>query len=112
MVSCEVELKKDDLTSYPNQFVEAYANTESPHNEYKENLIDGDITSFWHTQYSFGVSETNPAIVTVKLKEEAQAHNGFRFSQRPSGDNGLVQKFKYIVGNTFDEASIPLLMEL
>ncbi|WP_300379814.1 endo-alpha-N-acetylgalactosaminidase family protein [Clostridium sp.] len=56
---------------------------------------DGDSSTFWHSSWSgFTVSEQNPAILTVDLGEEIEI-GGFKIQQRPSANNGIVQKFKY-----------------
>lgn len=105
-LKCRVILKESDYESFSGQFENAYANTQDVQNPVSC-LIDGDSSSFWHTQWNgsgFELTQENPAILTLKLRDDANVHNGFRFLQRPSNENGLVQKFKYVVGNTFDEA--------
>lgn len=87
-----------------------FANTEETagENAQKENAIDGDAGTFWHSAYNpskFTVSETNPAKITVKATEDISGLNRLRFTQRPSNVNGIVQKYKVVVGDTFDEAS-------
>ena len=58
---------------------------------------DGNSSTFWHSNWSttgFVVSKENPAILTVDLGE-AMEIGGFKFQQRPSANNGVVEQFKY-----------------
>lgn len=58
---------------------------------------DGDSSTYWHSNWSgagFVVSPQNPAILTVDLGKEMKI-GGFKFQQRPSANNGIVQQFKY-----------------
>ena len=60
---------------------------------------DGNSSTYWHSQWSapgFTVSKENPAILTVDLGKEMQI-GGFKFQQRPSANNGVVEQFKYVV---------------
>lgn len=80
----------------------AEANTEeSPVNEptgggTAVHAADGNSATFWHSNWSTGfvVSENNPAVLTVDLGQNTLI-GGFRFQQRPSGTNGLVQQYSY-----------------
>ena len=56
--------------------------------------VDNDSSSFWHSNWSGGVSASNPAILTVDLGKTL-AIGGFKFQQRPSANNGIVQKYSY-----------------
>lgn len=58
---------------------------------------DGNSSTYWHSNWSstgFVVSKENPAILTVDLGKEIEI-GGFKFQQRPSANNGVVQQFKY-----------------
>ncbi|WP_066890372.1 endo-alpha-N-acetylgalactosaminidase family protein [Clostridium nigeriense] len=58
---------------------------------------DGNSSTYWHSKWSDGgfiVSKENPAILTVDLGKEIKI-GGFKFQQRPSANNGIVQQFKY-----------------
>ena len=60
---------------------------------------DGKSSTYWHSNWSgagFVVSKENPAILTVDLGKEMKI-GGFKFQQRPSANNGIVQQFKYEV---------------
>ncbi|MDU7947283.1 MAG: endo-alpha-N-acetylgalactosaminidase family protein [Clostridium sp.] len=60
---------------------------------------DGNSSTYWHSNWSttgFVVNKENPAILTVDLGNEAKI-GGFKFQQRPSANNGIVQQFKYEV---------------
>lgn len=87
------------------------ANTEESgqENGLAENTIDKDSGTWWHSNYStspaFTVSEDNPAIITVDLGE-SKLINGFRFQQRSTKNNGIVNSYRYAVGNEFDGTTI------
>ena len=58
---------------------------------------DGNSSTYWHSSWNgFTVSKENPAILTVDLGKEMKI-GGFKFQQRPSANNGIVQQFKYEV---------------
>ncbi|WP_291651052.1 endo-alpha-N-acetylgalactosaminidase family protein, partial [Clostridium sp.] len=57
---------------------------------------DGNSSTYWHSNWSGGVSKENPAILNVDLGKEMKI-GGFKFQQRPSANNGIVQQFKYEV---------------
>lgn len=95
--SVQTEIPAEELGSFT-----ATANTEeSPVNEptgggTAVHAADGNSSTFWHSNWSTGfvVSEDNPAVLTVDLGQDTQI-GGFRFQQRPSGTNGLVQQYSY-----------------
>ncbi len=111
--------KTETLSSsvyYPDQYVEpatleqAWANTQETYSESSgvDNVIDGSANSIWHSNYSTGftVSETNPAIVTVRSKEDISEFERIAFQQRGSGgSNGIIQKYECIVGSSFDASA-------
>lgn len=106
-VSCEVTLKKEILEKQKGQFAAVYANTEDVGNP-AGNVMDGDSSTIWHTRWQgsgFTVSEENPALLTLELKEDAKAYNGFRILQRSDNVNGRIEKLQYVVGNNFDTAT-------
>ena len=109
-VTCPVEVIEEVVEEKAGQFTAVVANTEetSGENAPATKVIDGQNSTFWHSKWSgtgFSVSEDNPAILTLTLKENPDAFNGIQIVQRPTGDNGLVQKAECIVGNSFDEDS-------
>ena len=58
---------------------------------------DGNPSTYWHSKWSapgFAVSDSNPAILTVDLGKEIEI-GGFKFLQRPNGNNGIIQQFRY-----------------
>ena len=60
-----------------------------------EHLVDGDISTIWHSQY--GVTLTKyPHSVTVDLCRSTDA-KGVSIWQRPNGQNGNVKDFKFEV---------------
>lgn len=80
----------------------ATANTQQDGSDEAENAVDGDSETVWHSAWSgFNVSADNPAILTVDLSEE-MALTGFQYQNRPSGTNGIIQKFRYVVGTEYD----------
>jgi endo-alpha-N-acetylgalactosaminidase len=82
--------------------ISSSANTEEPTGEGAGSGVasattDGDSSTFWHSNWSgsgFVVSKENPAILTVDLGTGMEI-GGFKFKQRPSANNGIVQQFKY-----------------
>ncbi|MGN0330509.1 MAG: endo-alpha-N-acetylgalactosaminidase family protein [Kineothrix sp.] len=78
--------------------VTATANTAETQHEQAgaEKAVDGNSGTFWHSQYSapFTVSLNNPAVLTIDLGR-AVTMGGFKFQQRPSANNGRVQRFSY-----------------
>lgn len=108
-VTCRVTVAEQNVTAKSGQFAEAAANTEETSGETAPATaaIDGDTATFWHSGWSSGneftVSESNPAILTLTFGEDSEAFNGLQIVQRPSGSNGLVQKLKYVIGNSYDE---------
>lgn len=77
----------------------AKANTEETASETAgaSQAVDGNSSTFWHSNYSGGqfvVSEDHPAVLTVDLGQDTLI-GGFRFQQRPSANNGLVQQYSY-----------------
>lgn len=75
------------------------ANTEEKEGEPAgaDKATDGDSSTFWHSAYTggkFNVSADHPAVLTVDLGKE-MAIGGFKFQQRPSANNGIVQQYSY-----------------
>ena len=88
------EIPRDE---YPD--ISSTANTEQKTGEPAGSGIasaatDGDSNTYWHSNWSGGVNESNPAILTVDLGNTINI-GGFKFQQRPSDNNGVVYKFKY-----------------
>ena len=105
--SCIVNVEKESVAVQKGQFTDVSGNTEEVNGETApaSHAADGNDATFWHSEYynqRFTVSETNPAILTLTLKDGAEAFNAIQIVQRPSGENGLVQKVKYIIGNSYD----------
>ncbi len=103
--SCVVHLKdtyEDSATS-----TGVWANTDQGGGEGKNNVVDGDANTIWHSNWSYGftVSEDNPAIITVGFQQDVSGYDTIAFQQRPSNSNGVVKKYECIVGDTFDEAT-------
>ncbi|MEY8518708.1 endo-alpha-N-acetylgalactosaminidase family protein [Lachnospiraceae bacterium 29-84] len=88
-------------------FTNVWANSEQPSGgEGKENAIDRSPSTIWHVAWNgFSVSETNPAIITVRFEEDITEFESVAFQQRPSGSNGFVQKYECVVGSGFDAAT-------
>lgn len=106
-LKCRVTLKASDLENHKKAFAAIYANTEDV-TAPATNIIDGNYSSIWDANWhgdGFVVSAENPAILTLELKEDAPEYNGFRILQRPSQYNGIIEEFRYVVGNEFDQKS-------
>ena len=93
--------------------VSATANTDAIGQETAPNgdpnaAVDGNSSSFWHSNWSGGVSPSNPAVITVDLGTTLTI-GGFKFQQRPSANNGIVQVYGYRIldaeGNVLAEGT-------
>ncbi|GAA0083683.1 endo-alpha-N-acetylgalactosaminidase family protein [Clostridium sp. CTA-7] len=120
----EVEIVDDVVIDIPRtelSGISSSANTEEPTGEGAGSGVasattDGDSSTFWHSNWSgtgFVVSKENPAILTVDLGTGMEI-GGFKFQQRPSANNGIVQQYKYEIldseGNvleTSDSITVP-----
>lgn len=86
--------------------VQAWANAYNSSNESAAMAIDGDTSSHWHTPWNgFAVSESNPAIITVKLEKDISEYETKQFLQRATGPNGVVERYQVIVGDSFDPST-------
>lgn len=77
------------------------ANTEETYLEQAgaSKAIDGDSSTFWHTNYSstgWSLSQDNPAVLTVDLGKNMEI-GGFKFQQRPATNNGVVYQYSYYI---------------
>ncbi|MBP3660184.1 MAG: S-layer homology domain-containing protein, partial [Oscillospiraceae bacterium] len=86
-----------DRSEYPD--ISATANTDAIGSETAPNgdplaAVDGNSSTFWHSSWAGGVSASNPAVITVDLGTTL-AIGGFKFQQRPSANNGIVQVYSY-----------------
>lgn len=103
-LSCVVKLIREEQTQ--GDYVNAWANTQETSGEdgRATNVTDYNPSTIWHSKWSgtaFAVSEDNPAIITVQLADDITKYEDIVFRQR-SGNNGLVQKYIYVIGNEFD----------
>lgn len=66
--------------------------------------FDKNPGTYWHSAWSgFNVSPSNPAEVTVDMGQ-SYLLNQFSYLQRPSGDNGKIQKYNlFVKENEADE---------
>lgn len=99
VASVDVNIPKEGMKylSYSN----IYQNS-AQSGEEGTNTIDGNPSSLWHTAWSgFAVSEDNPAILTFELNG-AQDFDTLRFQQRPSGSNGIIKKYQFVWGTSFN----------
>lgn len=70
----------------------------SKENGRASNLLDGNINTKWHTQYS-GTKAESPHYVTIDMGKEI-AIKGFLATPRMDGSsNGLIRKYKFEVSN-------------
>ena len=93
--------------------ITAEANTDAIGDETAPNgdpmaAVDGNSNSFWHSSWAGGVSESNPAVITVDLGTTLTI-GGFKFQQRPSTNNGIVWTYSYRIldaeGNVLAEGT-------
>lgn len=92
--SVQTEIPEEELGDFS-----ATANTEETSSEQAGAglAVDGNSSTFWHSNYSNGqfvVSEDHPAVLTVDLGKDTLI-GGFRFQQRPSANNGIVRQYSY-----------------
>lgn len=103
---CSVKLIKD--YEKVATFEETWCNTEELSGEDggSYNIADRNSSTIWTAEWSgtlFEVSESNPAIVTAKLKEDVTEFANVAFRQRGGSVNGLVLKYEVIVGDSYNE---------
>ena len=100
-----------DRSEYPD--ITAEANTDAIGSETAPNgdpnaAVDGNSSTFWHSNWSGGVNPNNPAVITVDLGTTLTI-GGFKFQQRPSANNGIVQVYGYRIldaeGNVLAEGT-------
>lgn len=66
-----------------------FCSSREPNEGEPDHLIDGDLSTYWHTQYGTTVGNF-PHVVVVDLTKEKEVR-GFRFWQRQYGTNGMVK---------------------
>ena len=94
-----VDTLVNDIDRSEYSGITATANTHAGGSEpapsgYASAAVDGDSSSFWHSNWSGGVNANNPAVLTVDLGTTLTI-GGFKFQQRPSANNGIVQVYSY-----------------
>ena len=94
-----VDTLVNDIDRSEYSGISATANTHAGGSEpapsgYASAAVDGDSSSFWHSNWSGGVNASNPAVLTVDLGTTLSI-GGFKFQQRPSANNGIVQVYSY-----------------
>ena len=97
-----IVVKDRVITEIPReeyQDISSEANTEQASGEPAGSGVasaatDGNSDTYWHSSWSGGVNESNPAVLTVDLGKTTSI-GGFKFQQRPADNNGVVYKFKY-----------------
>ena len=104
-VFCYVKLRDSDFKVAT--FTDVWANTEEAAGEDGRavNVTDRNSATFWHSNWAgagFTVAEDNPAIITVKFKEDFTEFENVAFRQR-SAANGLIKKYECIVGDSYNE---------
>lgn len=91
-----------DRSEYAN--ITSTANTEEPEGEPAGSGVataatDGDSSTYWHSNWAgegFALSASNPAVLTVDLGTSLEI-GGFKFQQRPSANNGIIEVYSYKV---------------
>lgn len=88
----EIELLDEAGKSLPKDTWQiVYANTEQAGEGYAEQMIDDDLSSYWHSQWTGNVTPF-PHRVIVDLGE-IQAVKGIRVRQRSASMAGCVKDF-------------------
>ena len=75
------------------------------------NAFDGDLTTYWHTQYGAGEPK-HPHVITGYLEMPSEIV-GFEYYARPGNQNGRIDKFELHVsmdGTTFQKVASGSLM--
>ncbi|WP_455683024.1 discoidin domain-containing protein, partial [Thomasclavelia sp.] len=62
------------------------------------NVLDGDISTIWHTNYSGGTIPMKDRWIEIKLAER-QTICGLRYLPRQSGDNGKILGYEIYISN-------------
>ena len=122
----EITVKDTRVEEIPREEyvgISATANTEELTGEGAGNgraihAVDGNENTLWHSKWAQGalsVTENTPAVIRVDFGKE-MAIGGFKFLQRGSGGNGIVNKYAYRVlavdGTTIlEEATIEVSEE-
>ncbi len=94
-----VDTLVNDIDRSEYSGISATANTDAIGSETAPNgdplaAVDGNSSTFWHSSWAGGVSSSNPAVLTVDLGTTLSI-GGFKFQQRPSANNGIVQVYSY-----------------
>ncbi|MBQ2920074.1 MAG: S-layer homology domain-containing protein, partial [Oscillospiraceae bacterium] len=94
-----VDTLVNDIDRSEYSGISATANTHAGGSEpapsgYASAAVDGDSSSFWHSNWSGGVNASNPAVLTVDLGTTLSI-GGFKFQQRPGTNNGIVWTYSY-----------------
>jgi len=104
------ETKLSSTVYFPDEYrdagpVKAWANVYNSSSESASMAIDGDTSTHWHSPWKgYDVSESNPAVITVKLAKDISEYEMKQFLQRSTGGtNGVVKKYQVVVGDSFDE---------
>ncbi|MGG7141957.1 endo-alpha-N-acetylgalactosaminidase family protein [Clostridium nigeriense] len=92
-----IDIPREELSSISSSANTEEATGEGAGSGVASAATDGNSSTYWHSKWNgtgFTVSQANPAILTVDLGKEME-FGGFKFQQRPSANNGIVQQFKY-----------------
>ncbi len=63
-------------------------------------IIDGNISTYWHSNYGTGTGTTTLPFYFIIDMKSAKTINSFRFTPRPTGTNGIPKTYKFYVSET------------
>ncbi len=92
MGSCETMSTEGQVATAGSQH--ASSGTEGP----ASNVLDGNTSTIWHTNYSGGIIPMEDRWIDIQLKEQENVC-GVRYLPRQSGDNGKIKKYEIHVSN-------------
>lgn len=65
-------------------------------------IIDGNVSTYWHSNYGSGTGPTTLPFYFIIDMKSAKTINSFRFTPRPTGTNGIPKTYKFYVSDTKD----------
>ena len=63
-------------------------------------IIDGNVSTYWHSNYGSGTGTTSLPFYFIIDMKSAKTINSFRFTPRPTGINGIPKTYKFYVSDT------------
>lgn len=81
---------RDDTIDRREWQIADFSSEEIGYDRYASNILDGDISTFWHSRWSDrDPSPTHPHFVTIKMGDEPSSVRGLEFVQRQNGQRKI-----------------------